>query len=658
MLKNGWIREIHDWHINPGHYSKLKCVKKASGKFRYTLACVEINKYTAKRHFRTDDLRTLKDILEPGMHMGLLDIQDAFYSKAMRLHHQHTRYFRFAIKTQVGIRAFEYTVTPQGWSSSPRAMHIMLREVKKAAHRLGILHARATDDIIICHQQERTCGRQLLQMERLLEENGFKSNKAKKKLPSYKQIWFGAKIESTPYVRFTATKDKIKEMKRTAAWIMKKDDRQQCTPRMMAGFIGKIRSAALYLECAMAHTVNLVQAQTQALAATGQEWDRPHPLTEAARREVIFFLTRCKYPGRYMATNLIEILLVTDASNSGYGGKILKIPQDWQTKTQQVAMGFWTDDELNWHINVKEMLGSFLVAKMCLTPAKDYVQRLQPTVYHLNVLTDNQVARSYTTKQGGRTTQLSDISKAFHEWAKTIFYPSEMVVTSTYLEGDRMIEIGGDELSRMGRIGEEVQLNPRIFRTLCRIQKFRPRIDLFASRYNNQTQIFFSAHHDLKAAATNAMIQEWRGETYAFPPINMIPRFLYKLRQQTTAAILTILPLTPAATWYPQLLRMVASDPVLIVQGRKTFISPNDYTAPRKQWSKWAWIGVILSHPTSQLTEDWRRTTRKKWLRGYGHRQRFQAIRANGRNFEIGSSESMVLNRLRNLSLSSALRNG
>ena len=130
MLKNGWIREIHDWHINPGHYSKLKCVKKASGKFRYTLACVEINKYTAKRHFRTDDLRTLKDILEPGMHMGLLDIQDAFYSKAMRLHHQHTRYFRFAIKTQVGIRAFEYTVTPQGWSSSPRAMHIMLREVK------------------------------------------------------------------------------------------------------------------------------------------------------------------------------------------------------------------------------------------------------------------------------------------------------------------------------------------------------------------------------------------------------------------------------------------------------------------------------------------------------------------------------------------------
>ena len=349
MLKNGWIREIHDWHINPGHYSKLKCVKKASGKFRYTLACVEINKCTAKRHFRTDDLRTLKDILEPGVHMGLLDIQDAFYSKAMRLHHQHTRYFRFAIKTQVGIRAFEYTVTPQGWSSSPRAMHIMLREVKKAAHRLGILHARATDDIIICHQQERTCGRQLLQMERLLEENGFKSNKAKKKLPSYKQMWFGAKIESTPYVRFTATKDKIKEMKRTAAWIMKKDDRQQCTPRMMAGFIGKIRSAALYLECAMAHTVNLVQAQTQALAATGQEWDRPHPLTEAARREVMFFLTRCKYPGRCMATNLIEILLVTDASNSGYGGKILKIPQDWQTKTQQAAMGFWTDDELNSH---------------------------------------------------------------------------------------------------------------------------------------------------------------------------------------------------------------------------------------------------------------------------------------------------------------------
>ena len=134
MLKEGWIKEIKDWQQHPGHYSKLKLVKKASGKWRFTLACVEINKYTVKRRFKVDDLRTLKELLEPGMYMGLMDIKDAFYSKAQQLHMRDQIFFRFAIKDQTGsIRVYQFRVTPQGWSSSPRALHIMLREAKNRA---------------------------------------------------------------------------------------------------------------------------------------------------------------------------------------------------------------------------------------------------------------------------------------------------------------------------------------------------------------------------------------------------------------------------------------------------------------------------------------------------------------------------------------------
>ncbi|MEL7343138.1 MAG: hypothetical protein AAGM67_21825, partial [Bacteroidota bacterium] len=56
MLDQGWIIEITDWRQRPGYYSKLKLVKKKSGKWRSTLACMEINKRTVKRHFKSDDL--------------------------------------------------------------------------------------------------------------------------------------------------------------------------------------------------------------------------------------------------------------------------------------------------------------------------------------------------------------------------------------------------------------------------------------------------------------------------------------------------------------------------------------------------------------------------------------------------------------------------
>ena len=657
MLDQGWIIEITDWRQRPGYYSKLKLVKKKSGKWRSTLACMEINKRTVKRHFKSDDLRSLKEILEPGMWMALLDIKDAFYSKTQKLVKHFRKYFRFAIKTAQGIKVYEFIVTPQGWSTSPRAFHIMMKEVTKEANNLGIKHCRATDDVIIVEQNERRCGRQLDQFNHILQKHGFEAKKEKEKRPARQQVWYGTLIQTHPYVKFSVTKAKIKEMKRAARWTLTNNDLGRLPPRMVAGFVGKIRAAQLSLECAMAHSFNLVQMQTKALAANDQDWDAPFYLSTPAIKELIFFKTRCDYPGRYMATNLIEVLLVSDASNSGYGGKILKIPPDWTKKVQHAVMGFWTGDELKMHINEKEHEGSFRVAQGCLNPAKEFVQGLPPTVYHLNLITDNQVSKSYHNKQGGKSQLLNETTMAFQQWATKQFYPSQMVMTLPHLEGDKMIEIGGDELSRMGRLGEEIQLNPKIFRTLCRVLHFAPKIDLFATEYNTQLPRYYSPHHDLKAEATNAMIQEWKEHSYAFPPLKMIPSLLNKI-QQDKATALAILPLTPSARWCPSLQRLVASQPVHIVQGRKTFRFPNDYLKPLKQWSKWSWIGVLLSWSKSQRTRDWRHKMRRRWLRKSGRRTPDQAIRPDGKSFSIGTKENTVTNRLLNLSLSSALSTG
>lgn len=656
MLQNQWIREIKKPLNHPGHYSKLKVVKKKSGKMRYTLACIEINKYTIKRHFKCDDLRTIKPMLQPNMYMFQIDIKDAFYSKTQQLHKDSRKYFRFAVGNNYSFKAYEFLVTPQGWSSSPRALHIMLHPVTLEANALGIQHARATDDILGMHKKQQVCNDQQRSYIKILTRHGFQINQEKLRTASQNQIWFGAKIRTNPYVIFSVPRQKQKDFKRSAKWVIQLNAQGRLTPRIAAGFTGKIRSATLYLHCAMAHTVHLIRAQNRALAATHHNWDTPFQLPLEAQAEAHFYLTHSEFKGRYVENYLIEIRQISDASNSGYGGKITTAPKSIMDKIQRAVIGFWTPSQLTLHINVKELKGSILCAMEALIPAAPFIRSLNQ-VFLLNQLLDNTVAISFHNKQGGNNVEMSKLIIEFHNWLLTFFLPSTIIATATYLEGSRMIQCGVDELSRLGRLGEEIRLNPRIFKILCKILQFKPTIDLFANRFNTQLPRYCSAFHDLKATHTNAMTLTWGNTVYAFPPLKMIPSTLQKIEMDKATA-LVILPLTPSSRWYPMMLNMVASNPIHIAQGKATFRTPNKYIQPLKQWSKWSWIGIILSHSNSKSVANWRSRTRRKWLRSSGASQPSQGIKPNGDSFTLNTSQRMVLNRLSNLSLSAALRRG
>ena len=656
MLDNHWIREIKNPSQDPGLYAKLKVVKKKTGKIRCTLACCELNKYTVKRHFKSDDLRTLKPLLKPGMYMGLLDIADAFYSKSQRLNPKWRRYVRFAVGTPAAYRAYEFLVTPQGWSSSPRALHIMLQPVTQAINALGILHARATDDIIILHMMKHVCNQQLEQVRKILTDRSFVVKKEKTKYAAQKQVWYGAQIETTPTVYLSVSKDKQRDFRRAAKYTLKLNFEMKLTPRNAAGFIGKIRSAILYLHCAFAHTVHLATAQRMALAASDQNWDKPFKLPEPAIAELYFYLQHAEFKGRHVESYLIEIRMINDASNSGYGGKIQQAPTEILNRCQRANIGFWIKTELTWHINVKELNGAMRLVRTTLTPATDQIRSMNQ-VFHVNILLDNTVAISGFNKQGSNDPLMSSMIIEFMDWCSSHFLPSKLVVTATYLPGTRMIEMGGDELSRMGRLGEEIRLNPSIFKSLCRILNFHPDLDLFATRYNTQLKRFCSPTHDLQATATNAMSIKWHHNAYAFPPLKMIPSLLTKI-ERDQARLLVVLPLTPSSKWWPLMLSMVASDPIHIQQGKATFQTPNKYLQPLKQWSNWSWIGIVLSSSNSNEARNWRARTRRKWLRSSGRRVPNQGIKSTGKPFTLSSRRSTVTTRLSDLSLSAALRRG
>ena len=70
----------------------------------------------------------------------------------------------------------------------------------------------------------------------------------------------------------------------------------------------------------------------------------------------------------------------------------------------------------------------------------------------------------------------------------------------------------------------DLQLNPAIFRQVN--QLFNPlEVDLFASRFTTQLQVYFSWRPDPYATATDVFLQDWSlGKGYANPPWCLIGR--------------------------------------------------------------------------------------------------------------------------------------
>ena len=90
------------------------------------------------------------------------------------------------------------------------------------------------------------------------------------------------------------------------------------------------------------------------------------------------------------------------------------------------------------------------------------------------------------------------------------------------------------------------------------------RVDLFASRLNNQLPLYVSWRPDPFAMATDAFQLQWTDlQAYAFPPFALIGRCLQKIRQEQ-ATVLLIAPVWPTQTWYPWLLEMVVHFPTLL----------------------------------------------------------------------------------------------
>ncbi|KZS06472.1 Uncharacterized protein APZ42_030056 [Daphnia magna] len=89
-------------------------------------------------------------------------------------------------------------------------------------------------------------------------------------------------------------------------------------------------------------------------------------------------------------------------------------------------------------------------------------------------------------------------------------------------------------------------------------------IDLFASAWNRDLEIFVSWHPQPAAHAIDAFSLDWHHlQAYAFPPFSLIRRGLGKIRKDQ-AELTLVAPYWPTQPWFPSLLELACERPLLI----------------------------------------------------------------------------------------------
>ena len=146
------------------------------------------------------------------------------------------------------------------------------------------------------------------------------------------------------------------------------------------------------------------------------------------------------------------------------------------------------------------------------------------------------------------------------------------------------LNVIADKLSRLGQtIQTEWSLHPAVFQAVCS-RWHQPKVDLFATRFNNKLPQFVSPVPDPQAWAVDALSLSWEDlDPYAFPPAAILGKVVEKLQDYPCNRIILIAPGWPNMPWFWDLVAMSSQIPLCLKKGFDKDISPATISSWIKQ---------------------------------------------------------------------------
>ena len=520
------------------HISPIFVVPKPDGSVRLILNLKKFNESVEYQHFKMENAATAMQMMRKNCYMASVDLRSAYYS--VPVDKNHRKYLKFIWNGQL----YQFTCFPNGLTNCPRYFTKLMKPVYAFLRSRGHLSTAYIDDSYLQAQSVEDCLKNIEDTITILEKLGFLIHLEKSVLTPCQEIKYLGFVLNSVDMTVRLTVDKAEKLK-NACMRLKETNRKKgmCSIREIAQVIGLLVASFQAVLWGPLHYRQLENAKSVALKKNKGDFESKTHLPTKALKELDWWIENIETAFYPLETTEPHLVIKTDASTSGGWGAVCG-PKE--------AGGRWKKEEKELNINCLELL-AILYALICF---KSVVKGR-----HVKILTDNTCAVTYIRKMGGsKSMKCNEIANSIWNWC----IEESVWLTVSHIPGKKNVE--ADKKSRIFDDHTEWKLNPKIFQKVQ--EKLGvPKIDLFASRLNYQIKPFVSWGPDPEASAVDAFTLKWETFAYAFPPFCLIQRILAKV-ERDQADVMMIVPLWATAAWFPHLLRLLTSAPILLPRGR------------------------------------------------------------------------------------------
>lgn len=563
LEKKQVIRKVND--CEGQIISNIFAREKKDGSLRMILNLKDMNKLIDKVHFKMETLEAAISLMQEGCYFTSIDLKDAYFS--VSIHPEFRKFFRFRFKDAL----YEFVALPQGFKESPRIFTKLLKPLLGFLRSQGHELVAYIDDSLIKGDTKEQCLRATLETGRLFDRLGYTIHPSKSCFEPTQSILFLGFILCSLSMTVSVSDDKAKTICSCIRDILGKPKIQI---RIFARIIGCLVALNPGVWIGPIFWRRLEIEKLENLRMNFFNFESSMQISESCREDLQWWLKNIQKFPKPVHRKTPETVLLTDASNKGWGATIEG------TSTG----GMWNDQEIKKHINVLEL-------KAALFGLKALCSHLSNTC--IKLMTDNSTTVACINKMGSTKEACNDVTREIWLWC----LEKDIFLLAAHIPGvDNVI---ADEESRKDRSSAEWKLDRNIFLEIERISgPFH--IDLFASRVNAQIDKFVSWKPDPEAWVVNAFSIDWKIEgLYCFPPFILISRILSKV-QQEKAKMTIIAPLWRNQVWFPKIMRMLIDFPMLLPNKRSILMHPMTKMNPKTEMRLMA---CNISGVTSEVIE-------------------------------------------------------
>ena len=500
-------------------------------KYRIILNMKTLNKnYVEKTHHKMESLKSVLDLMEKDCFMASIDLKNAFHTIPMDP--EFTKYLKF----QINDTTYKYLVLPMGFTSSPRLFCRILKPVLLFLRKQSLISSVYIDDFYLQGASLEECEHNVQVTLSTLNKLGFEISDKSMLIPNRKLEHLGFVLNSEDMTVHLSDKKRIHISELIKSTITS----NALTVRDIAIIVGTLIASFPAVKYGPLFHRELEILKTKALKIN-YNFELPISLNSACLAQLNWWLSEGLTSGNVISHGNPDYFVQSDSSGFAWGALRL----DNNKKTQ----GIWDIYEAQNDINYLETKAALLGVMAICNDIHDC---------HLQIQIDNITAVTYINNMGGvHSLGCNNLTQQLLLWCKS----RKIWISSCHIAGKDNVE--ADFLSRKINDNIEWTLDHNCFEFIC-AKLGKPTIDMFASRINTRLPRYISFMPDAEAIAINAFHHKWEEFAYIFPPFNLVPRVLKKIKEDQTKAVILVFPRWEGAFWFPQIYKMCLIPPLFL----------------------------------------------------------------------------------------------